>query len=627
MFSTMKGLRNARTARGVALLGGLVFAAQAWFYANQQKSILDEGAYLLKGLLFANRVYVPFQDYGPWTNHMPLAFIIPGVVQKWLGPGILTGRLFAIALGVLFLAGVWAVVRRMAGEWWAAGSVWVFALNPGLIKMYSVASSQSLVAAFVAWILFFALGRERKAWQVNVGVALAGVLLLTRINLSPVLPLLLVYVWWTHGARRGLGALLTAALVVGAGHALFWPGILKIWYHRLPDFVQGLLAAWAPPKTTPVWNPEVSLENRLISFFNGLGVHFIAMVGFALAWGLGWQNYWRQRDERFKEIVFLSVLFVVLFLAHAAAALGRNYCVFCFPVYLSFFQMLGVIVVAGYLSRPNPQISRWQSVLLVVALPLILGGIGYGVYSKIGRPLLAVPVPRVRALRFQPGTVALWGLLSNRFGYSYDFLLRALPAAAGFLMGVLIVLLAFAGCRLYARLKKQAAPQFANALFAAAMLFGLVFSPSLVLGGSYQTYDCPAGRVIETYQRVGGYLAETIPPGSKIFWQGSLSAVPLLYLESPQLFPPQINLAYSFRISEDDDALARYGLWNESLGRKWLLESDYALILAKSYDGWVQEAIETAGGFEELPPTPPLSLCEPADYLRVFKNTRANLMP
>lgn len=82
----------------LSLLGGLVYLIQSWMYAKMQTSLLDEGAYLYKGYLFAIGKYWPYQEYGPWTNHMPLSFLIPGYVQTVFGPGLRTGRYLAVFL-------------------------------------------------------------------------------------------------------------------------------------------------------------------------------------------------------------------------------------------------------------------------------------------------------------------------------------------------------------------------------------------------------------------------------------------------------------------------------------------------------------------------------------------------
>jgi hypothetical protein len=134
----------------LSITGMAIHAALLWAFAHTQISVLDEGLYLYKGWLFANGRYTPFQDYGAWTNQMPLAFLIPGWVQMIFGPGLRTGRVMAVALGILALLGLWLTTRRLGGRWVAALCVAVVALNPAAARMVTMAASQGLTACILA---------------------------------------------------------------------------------------------------------------------------------------------------------------------------------------------------------------------------------------------------------------------------------------------------------------------------------------------------------------------------------------------------------------------------------------------------------------------------------------------
>ncbi len=86
--------------------------------------------YVYKGWLFVTGQYPAYQDYGPLTNHMPLAFIIPGIIQKIFGPGMATARVFAFITGLVMLAGFWLAFTRLGGKWWGTFIIWVLALSP-----------------------------------------------------------------------------------------------------------------------------------------------------------------------------------------------------------------------------------------------------------------------------------------------------------------------------------------------------------------------------------------------------------------------------------------------------------------------------------------------------------------
>src|SRR5512147_2586332 len=142
----------------LALAGGVVYLVQAIDIARTKTSFLDEGLYVYKGWLFAIGKYVPFQDYGLWTNHAVLSFLIPGYIQKWFGPGLDVARYFMIVLAVITLLGLWLFARRWGGPWWAAAVVWVMALNPAEIKLYTLALSEGLIAVMLVWILVLTVG-------------------------------------------------------------------------------------------------------------------------------------------------------------------------------------------------------------------------------------------------------------------------------------------------------------------------------------------------------------------------------------------------------------------------------------------------------------------------------------
>ena len=130
----------------IGILGFLVYFLRAFQTAFTQRSIIDEGIYLLKGLYFARGTYAPFQDYGFWTQKAPLAYLIYGWVQQVFAPGLRTGRFFSVIIGGLAILGLFLVIRRTRGAWWGIAAVWVAVANTVTIRYFSSALSQSLVA-------------------------------------------------------------------------------------------------------------------------------------------------------------------------------------------------------------------------------------------------------------------------------------------------------------------------------------------------------------------------------------------------------------------------------------------------------------------------------------------------
>ena len=612
---------HSRVPIVLAVFGGLVYVAQAIVYAQTQASVLDEGLYLYKGWLFASGRYTPFQDFGPWTNHMPLAFLIPGWVQVIFGAGLQTGRALAVVIGMLSLAGVWILTRRLAEPhhryWWAALAVWIVALNPALIKIYSVMASQGLAAALIIAALVFTLGGARPRWQIMLGAGLAAAVPLTRINLLPVMPLLLVYIYWQHGRRNALWAVAVAALIFVGGHLLFWPNILRMWAPWFPQALTPFLDPWRrPPGVIPGWQPQISFDSRVQSLFQGLRFHFLPFLSIPGTL-LFWPRHWGDQ-VRYRAALLLLSLFVLMGSMHAWVSLGQNYCVFCFPAYLSFFSLLGVLLgaIAYPYWRREPRWPIGKVLLLFMAL-----GMGYSAFDVIGvrlvhqplvRQIMLIDLPRIAGV----GGLPLWGLIANRFALSYEEVIRL-----GQIWGRVAVSIAVVGGGMALLLfitRRRSRPT--HSAWVVSLIVGLVLSPWALLGGGYRTYDCQ-GNVIAAYQAAGRHMAEVLPPNAQVYWARAASPVPLLYLPDAEIFPQQLNGIYSFRKGGEPAAMAAFGLWNIELAEGWAQEADAILIPESAFDdpdqAWLIAMVESAT-FDEQAPTLPVHPCNPRTRFHIF---------
>jgi hypothetical protein len=269
---------SADIASLVALVGAFVFLGLSIHFIITQRSTIDEGLYLYKGYLFAKGIYHPFQDFGPRTEYSPLSYLIPGAIQL-IHPGLLTGRIFSALIGFLALLGLWAAAKKLSGAWAAAACVWAVTLNPVYARFYSLGISQGLVTCLLMATLFLAFGKPR-IWQTSLSAALAGILLLTRQNMAPVLPILLAYIFWQYGRRHGLFALATGILVVIIGNLVFWPGILEAWAPWLPASLTPFLDDWRVPQgLTAALSFHPDWVTRLYTLLEGLRFHFLALAG------------------------------------------------------------------------------------------------------------------------------------------------------------------------------------------------------------------------------------------------------------------------------------------------------------------------------------------------------------
>ncbi len=661
-------LAKIRAARWLAELLALaaagVYSIQAFASIHLLPSTLDEGNYLYKGLLFAQGVYRPFQDYGPWTNKMPLAFLIPGWAQVLFGAGLRSARIFAVALSLLMLLGIYLVVRRLGGRWWAAAAVASLAFNPGLIQMYSQALSEGLVAFMLAWVLVLVLGPGRPLWQLMAGSALAGLVVMTRQNMLPLVAFVVLYIGWEYGWKKGLYSALAAGAVLLAFHVYYWPGIMRIWAPWLPFKLPFLAGAGGPAAQSAAQStrlvsaasllalparadaplsvqtgrgllqlllsaPAAVLQSLklqsgdllagLYPFWDALRYYFVPIFGTITAWLLAARKRieWKS-PAHFRAAAALSILLVVLFVSHLWAALGNDYCVYCFSIYLSFFSLIGLVIVAASAGTWRLRLPLPVDLLAALLLLVYAAGTGLGGYQVLDDTLLTLQIPRVSGGRILPGATELWRSLANKFGLSYEVLQRLLPTLAGLAAGLLLILAALMLARV---LSRRAQPRPSAGALALLLFFGLgaLLSPTALLGNA-NAVNC-GGDVIASYEAAGQALAEEVPPGAQIYWAGGLSPVPLLYLPGVRIYPPQLNGSYSISKNTNSDLVYRRGLWNTELSAKWLREADYVLVEDRTYRGNLRAVLDPQK-YNELTPTPAVVTCREGSRIRVFRREK-----
>jgi len=621
---------RAGLALAAALLGAAVYLALSIHFANTQRATIDEGLYLYKGYLFAKDIYHPYQDYGPRTEYSPLSYLIPGYIQLWFGPGLRTGRIFAIIVGVLALLGLWAAARRLAGPWWAASVVWVVALNPALIRFYSFGLSQGLVVCLLMWALFLVLGEDRSIWRTCLSAALAGLILLTRQNMAPVLPILLAFIFWQYGRKQGLLSILAGGTVVIVGFIAFWPGILMAWAPWVPAGLTPFLNAWRQPEgIISVLNNQPDWKTLLYSLLEGFRFHFVAVAGSIVGLVL-WpaRKVWKS-EKQFRAGIFLAALFFVLFVLHAWAGLGFggiNYGnAYTVNPYLAFFSYVGLLLTIAVFSNLQMQLSVAKQIILSVIIILISTAVGYGGFLITSTVLLYLRIPRIWSFlssgKILSGNVALWDFLNTRFGITHTTSHWLIPLLAGLLCGLLILLIGFG---IWSFLRHKRLFQFYTPGTIIAIVFlltGVLLSPSIALGGGYTQWECKMN-VIKAYEQTGRFLASNIPANDLVYWDGGNAVALLLYAPTMHINPQQLDDQWNYFLGGDSNTLARLGLWNEDLANLWRDKADVIITQQADYPNWQSYVNETE--FVEVdPPKIPVN-CESDTFLRIFIRKSSN---
>lgn len=602
----------------ITVLGLIFYMAQSWVFANSLDSIGDEGSYLYKGYMFARGDYYPFQEYTFWTNKAPLSFLIPGYIQLWFGPGLREARYFAIFVSFLMLVAVWITAHRLGGKVWAALAVWVFALSPSQISVYSEAVSQGLVACLLAWMFVFTLGEDRPLWQLVLGSALSVLVVMTRQNMAVVPALLVGYIFWQYGARAGWWAFATSAVLFIAFHLFYWPGIMQIWVPWLPPsltpFLDDFRVAAQLTQTDFVF--DASTLSRLQSLATGLHDHFFVFLGSISALIL-WppKDAWKSHAQ-FKMAVFLGVTFFSLFLMHTWASLPTDFCVHCFSGYQTFYTTAGFFFILLVFSNGSSR-SKWRLPILLVILLFFAASLGLYYYQSWGDWLLSsIEVPRLNRLVRQAvfSTIPLRDVLTHTLNLSTELQRRIAPVGAALLSGLLLIVLIWVFHRFFLQRKWTGKYSLANILLSCCLLAGTVFPVALNKGSGD---DGCSTNFLTYYEEAGRSLADLIPPESSVYWKGSGRHLAfMLYVDNVKLFLPQIHAGGGF-MSGDTQQLLRFGIYNEELDQQWRDSADIFILWDKYFTKEVREFFNQPG-YERVPyDMGNLAQCE--DVLLVYR--------
>ena len=599
------------------LMGAIVitFLLLAFTAAHRLPSRMDEGSFLIKGYYYITGRYVPFQDYGPWTNNMPFAYYIPGLAQALFGPGLRTGRYFAIFITILNLAGFWILINRLKGKWWALLGMLVFAANPAVVRIYVQALSEGVVACLLTWALVFLIGEERSTRQIAAGAFLCSLTTLTRQNMIFLLPFAVFYAFWLHGKKAGWLALAFSAIPFILVHLVFYPQILYLWFSWMPNSIKYILGiVMLAGGGKQVWSPDVDMLSRVSSFFMAFRYHFVLLFGVFLALiMLPVKGCWKDARER-KTVFLLDILFAIFFVLHAWASLAKDYCVFCFPVYIAFFLPIGILVCILAFSNLVEKSPRISAFLVILFLLLVIPGLFMGSLETVGRWVMSMPFPRVRGGQLLTGSVPVWSIFGNRYGLEFDQLLPFIPPVFGLLTALVLVL----GVAIIHRVfKLNSYFSFGITLILCLFVLGIMLTPTMLLSSDPIENTC-GGDVIEAYEKVGAQLANVVPEGAKVYWSAGSVVTPLLYITGAELHPPQLNGIYSARKGGDRELLEKAGFYNEASRQAWKESDEFFLISYTSMgDSW-KDFLDPQD-FNEYVPTSTLDPCNPGSLIRIYR--------
>lgn len=629
---TLRVKNQSLATRYLLLIAGWLaaglYAFQTWIAIHTLRSPMDEGGFIVKGLAFANGQYVPYQPDSFWLNKMPLAFLIPGWVLKFFEAGIVSTRYFAMVVSLLFLLGLFLLLRRESNTYLAIIGLWVFALNPILIKTLAMASSQGLAACILIWCFYFFFGKQRKDWQIASGAFLAAILVMTRENLLPVLIYMWVYVFVCYRKSFWM-ALLASLLPLITVHAIFFPNILINWFSWVPfDGIRAWLFRLFELDQVAdhrFGKGDPMVFTRLTALMEGIRVNLFIFLG---VWVAFFTFIEKKAKKRRFEVISLLILFLLLVLMHAWASIGKNYCIYCFQNYLSFFNALGLLLIAMaiYDNAWRPLKSPFWIVLtsLFIAVPAIIFS-SYkdfyktAIFEWLYENIWKYPLPRIKNLQMVGGTTSLKALFINFFGLDIDVALKVIFPVISllFLIGLFICLAAVLFWWLQKPLTRHSPIIFWNRALLMILVLVLLLSPTMLVGNSTFVYQCQ-NNIFTSLGAAGEKLKEIIPAESSIDWRAPNANILLLNFPDAIIYPPQLNGYYSYIQNPDSDLALKNGRWTPQLSRLWFENSDFLILDSQSK--LLPDDVQLKDYYQEIEEGIPLYDCGKETFtIRVFK--------
>ena len=518
-----------------------------------------------------------------------------------------------IFLSLFTLLGLWVFARRWGNAWWAAGAVWVMALKPAEIKIHTLAISEGTVAAMLVWIVVLVVGEKRPLRQILLGAALLAPLVLTRENMAFVPPLVLLYVFWQHGWKAGLLASLCAGLLFLAGNAFYFPNNLKFWAIRAPDSVFTFLQDWKMVDTGGVNLPppeESNLYRMILYFWLTFRLHFVSLVSALAVWLLLPWGSIRPVSERIRAVIFLSLLLLVLYIAHVQASFFGEFCISCILLYIGYFDFLGLMMLVISAPLLLKQLTPLRQAIVFVVIAVLIVGVGFSSHEDLSPDFAKAMIERL------DGTY-LWGALIHYIDLPHLLLFRVT-----FVLLVSALLIVIGAIVLGVLRRRFIGGRLSILALNLVLILGLLLSPTRALGAGSDFFACEGTDVFASYKRAGAELRQVIEPGSKIYWEGRLLTI-FLYMPDVKIYTPQMNHVHSYYYGGDPNVLYRFSKWNAELARQWLAEADYILLQNTEKIYLTDEMLES-GEFVKVMSAPRAERCRWQSVIQVYRRADAS---
>ena len=392
---------------------------------------------------------------------------------------------------------------------------------------------------------------------------------------------------------------------------------LKFWAMRVPDPVAPQFvseAAIPGGGGTTIPEPEASNLYRMILYFLlTFRLHFVSLVSAVTVWLLLPLRF-KPMSERMRAVIFLSVLLLVLYYAHLDASFFGEFCISCILLYVGFFDFLGLMLLVIAAPILVKEISMLRRIVIFSVISLLILGIGFSTHEDLSSEFAKRMIERL------DGTY-LWGALIHYIDLPQLMLFRVT-----FVLLVSALVVVLSGIVLWGIHRRLNGGQAAGGRIGLValnlfLIVGLLLSPTKILGAGNDFFSCEGSDVFASYRKAGEELSQVIEPGSKVYWEGRLTAI-FLYMPEVEIYPPQLNHVHSYRLGGDADQMLRSSYWNDVLAAQWLQEADYIMVQGAEKVYLTDEMLES-GEYVKVMSAPKAERCRWQAGITVYRRADA----
>jgi hypothetical protein len=365
------------TSRQFLLAAGVVLlAAQLVYFWFGLITWLDEGNYLYGST--ANVTHgIPLYSEGLPCWYTPVYYVALGWWQQIVGLGLIPARLFSVLCFAGALAFTVQAGRRMEEAKSIPGGVYLLlaAICPSVALYHASVTQFAFVNLQIAALIWLVIGETKRPMRWLGAGALTGLIVMTRPNYLPVIPLIMALDCWKRGwpGMRAVGFYVLAWLAVdGLIVAIYGPGAFWNLIRTFPgaESMASALQLTRDPSVGSLEGTDLGLKMQgwwatRPEMLQGVEEWFardilwpylplIAANGFTL---FRWRQrgYDRSWDGGMASLFFISLLF------HFAAT--QTFCRTCARPYANYSVIFGLLGGAG---------SAWIAIQSVASLARLL---------------------------------------------------------------------------------------------------------------------------------------------------------------------------------------------------------------------------------------------------------------